>query len=550
MAAEEGGLAAARAAGSPFISSGNAIACAIFDARGGQVTQTAGGLLHVSALRIMLRELLAEIDPASLAEGDVLISNDHFRGGIHPTDVGIFRPVFCDGRLVYFCAAMMIVSDLGGMAAGGLPANATEIFHEGLVIPPLRYWSRGQPEAGLRALIRANSRAPEKVIGDIDALVAGTGICAARLGELLDKHGAAKLAELIDRLIDYGARMTRAGIEKLPDGSFDGSYAMEGDGIETDRDFVVRCRVTIDGARCRLDFSGTDPQARGPINASYSQALSGAVYALRCYLDPDIPMNEGFYWALEVELPQGSLVNPDYPAACNLRMGTVHAMLDAVNQALAGKFPERVAAPGSMAATANASGVKAEGARTWTLLDVYLGVGGARFGLDGVDGTPSPLYSMSGWDRSIESYEAQYPVEYLCFRLDTDSAGAGTWRGGTGIVKEIRFDEDAWLTVRSADRFARPPAGLAGGRPGSGGAWIVNRGRRDELRLPAKKTNHLIRAGEILTCIGGGGGGIGDPLARDVAAVERDVRAGLVSPAAALREYGVSIDARGRGRRP
>ncbi|HXZ85565.1 MAG TPA: hydantoinase B/oxoprolinase family protein, partial [Myxococcota bacterium] len=375
MVVEEGDLAAARAAGSPFISSGNAIACAVFDPQGAQLAQTAGGLLHVSALRVMLRELLTRIDAATLAEGDVLICNDHFLGGIHPTDVGIFRPVFHAGRLAYFCAAMMIVSDLGGMAAGGLPANATEIFHEGLVIPPLRYWTRGQPEAALRALIRANSRAPEKVIGDIDALVAGTGVAATRLGELLRKYGDARLAEVIGRLLEYGAKRTRAEIAQLPDGRFSGSYAMEGDGFDEARSWIVRCAVTIDGERCRLDFSGTDPQARGPINASYSQALSAAVYALRCYLDPDIPMNEGFYSAVEVVLPQGSLVNPDYPAACNLRMGTVHAMLDAVNQALAGEFPERVAAPGSMAATANASGVKAEGARTWTLLDVYLGVG-------------------------------------------------------------------------------------------------------------------------------------------------------------------------------
>jgi N-methylhydantoinase B len=374
-------------------------------------------------------------------------------------------------------------------------------------------------------------------------------VAAARLRELLERRGDARLAEVIGRLLEYSARMTRAGIAALPDGTFEGSYAMEGDGFDTDRSFVVRCRVTIDGEHCRLDFGGTDPQARGPINASYSQALSGAVYALRCYLDPDIPMNEGFYSAVDVLLPQGSLVNPDYPAACNLRMGTVHAMLDAVNQALASHFPERVAAPGSLAATANASGVKADGGRTWTLLDVYLGVGGARFGLDGVDGTPSPLYSMSGWDRSIETYEAQFPVEYLCFRLDPDSGGAGTWRGGTGIVKRIRFDEDAWLTVRSADRFERPPQGLAGGRPGSGGAWIVDEGLPGEQRLPAKKTNHLIRAGQVLTCIGGGGAGIGDPRAREPALVERDVRTGVVSREAALREYGVAIDALGRGRR-
>ena len=345
MAVEEGGLVAARAAASAFISNSNSIACAIFDAQGGQVTQTAGGLLHVSALRVMLRELIKRVPLDSLDDGDVLILNDHFLGGIHPTDVGIFRPVFREGRPLYFCAAMMIVSDLGGMAAGGLPANATEIFHEGLVIPPLKYWTRGEPEPALRAMIRSNSRAPEKVIGDIEALVAGTGVAAASLGNLLDKHGDGRLAEIIGRLMEYSAEMTRQGIAGLPDGTFEVSYEMEGDGIEDDRSFVVRCRVTIDGSSCQMDFSGTDRQARGPINASYSQALSGAVYALRCYLDPDIPMNEGFYSAVSVKLPKGSLVHPDYPAACNLRMGTVHAMLDSVNQALAHADQAKTDAP-------------------------------------------------------------------------------------------------------------------------------------------------------------------------------------------------------------
>jgi N-methylhydantoinase B len=549
MAVEEGGLAAARAAGSTFVSSSNVIACALFDTRGRQVAQTTGGLQHVAALYIMLGKLLERHPAASMVDGDVYIFNDHFLGGIHPTDVGAFRPIFHDGAPVFFAGTMTIVSDLGGMSAGGLPANATEIFHEGLVIPPVAYHQGGKIVPTVQQFIRANSRAPEKVIGDIDALVAGTSVVRSRVRELLDRYGIACVSGVIDHLIGYAGEMIRIGIGEIPDGVYRGSYAIEEDGIEPGREFVVRCQVEIDGSRCTLDFTGTDQQARGPINASYSQALSAAIYGIRCFLDPGIPMNQGFYEAIAVEFPEGSLVNPRYPAACNLRIGTVHAMLDAISEGLSSAFPGRVGAPGGSAATATVSGVAAVGGSTWTMLDTNFGAWGARPDSDGPDGTPSPLYSSAGWERSIEAYEWDYPVEYECFRLLPDTGGAGQWRGATGTVRTMRFTSDGWLTVRSSDRFARPPRGAAGGEPGAPGGWYINMDKPNEQRLPAKKTNHFLQAGDSLTFINAGGGGFGDPRQRDPAAVARDVRNGLVTREGALRDYGVTIDDDGQASR-
>jgi N-methylhydantoinase B len=549
LAVEEGGFAAARAAGSTFVSSSNGIACALFDASGRQVAQTAGGLLHVSALRSMLPNLLARFPVEGMKDGDVYIFNDHFLGGIHPTDVGAFRPIYHGGRLVYFAATMMIVSDLGGMSAGGLPANATEIFHEGLVIPPVPYHQAGELIGITQQFIRSNSRAPDKVIGDIDALVAGTAVVKARMGELLDRYGIDVVEQVVEQLLAYTVEMTRLGLSEFPDGVYQGAYAVEEDGIEADREFVVRCTIEISGADCLMDFTGTDRQARGPINASYSQALSAAIYAIRCFLDHDIPMNEGFYDAVKVRLPEGSLVNPVYPAAANLRMGTVTAMLDAVNGALSAAFPGRVGAPGSVAATATVSGVSAESGSTWTMLDANFGASGGRQGLDGTDGTPSPIYSSAGWERSIEAYEWEFPVQYECFKLLPDTAGPGQWRGAAGVMKTMHFETDGWLTVRSSDRFARAPLGLAGGHSGSGGAWLINMGRADETRLPSKKTNHFLKAGERLTFINAGGGGFGDPHLRAVEDVARDVRHGFVTREGALRDYAVEIDAEGNARR-
>jgi N-methylhydantoinase B len=549
MAVEEGGLAAARAAGSTFISSSTVIACALFDPVGRQVAQTAGGLLHVSALRVMLPELLARHPAESFVEGDVYIFNSPFLGGIHPTDVGAFRPVYHNGALVFFAATMMIVSDLGGMAAGGLPANATETFHEGIVIPPVAYLQGGRGQPMVQAFIRANSRVPDKVIGDIDALAAGTAVVAARIGELLDRYGIACVGAVIDHLIDYAETMARLGLKSIADGRYCGSYEVEADGVETGREFTVRCAIELADGHCTIDFAGTDTHARGPINSSSSQTLSAAVYAMRCYLDANIPMNEGLYNAITVRAPAGTLVNPNYPAACNLRMGTVHAILDAINMALLHAFPERAGAPGGSAATITVSAAAPGKDGVWSLLDCHFGVGGGRVGLDGVDGTPSPIYASAGWDRSIEAYEWEYPIEYERFAFLPDTGGPGRWRGATGMIKTMRFSADGWLTVRSTDRFDRSPPGLDGGEAGSGGCWIINMGDADEQRLPAKKTNHLIRSGDRLTLINAGGGGMGDPHARDPAAVARDVELGFVTREHALRDYGVEIAADGRATR-
>jgi len=546
-AVEEGGLAAARAAGSPFVSGAGAIACAVFDTKGRLVAQTAGGLLHVAAMRGMLREVIKEEPIETIEAGDIFILNDHFKGGIHPTDVGIFRPVFHDGKLILFTTTLMIVSDLGGMSSGGLPANATEIFHEGLIIPVMHYYQRGHKVRALQIMIRANSRTPEKIIGDIDALVAGTKVAESRINEVVARYGADVVMDTIDRLIAYAEQMARVGIAAIPDGRYEGSFTIESDNVDERKSFLVCCAVTITGSDCFIDFTGTDKQARGAVNASHSQSWSAALYALRCCLDPSIPMNEGMYNTFSVCLPPGSLVNPSFPAACNLRMGTVGAMIGAINRALSHVFPDRAVAGGSAAITATISSVLPGPNGMWAMMDGNFGVGGGRPGLDGVNGTPVPFYAISGWERNVENFEVEYPVAYEDTYLEPDSGGAGEWRGGLSVSKHIVFEEDCWLTVRGVDGFVFGPPGAQGGKSGTCAAWIMNEGTAKEQRLAPKTTNHYVKAGDRLSFINAGGGGFGDPLKRDPAAVARDVNDGFVSREAALRDYGVEVDEKGRG---
>lgn len=545
MAAQEAGIRAARSAGSTFVSQSAEVACALFDHRGRVIAQTEIGQMHISALRSMLQAVLEDHPPETLADGDVLVTNDPFRGGIHPTDVGAFRPIFHDGRPAFFCGVMMIVSDLGGMSAGGLPANATECFHEGLMIPPLKLYRAGALDVGLARLIRANSRTPDKLAADIDALAAGGNVAAARMAELVTKYGYETLSAIVEELLDYSERLARLGIARIPDGTYRGEYIVEHDGVEEGRTHAVRVAVTVEGSDCRVDFTGTDPQARGPINSSFSQSLSCVLFALRCFIDPDIPTNEGLYRPIGVIFPPASLVNAAYPAACNLRLATGQAIIDAIFRALAPAFPDSAMAAAATVHTVNATGRQPDGGGRFSMLDISMGAGGARAGLDGVDGIPFFFFASGGYDRNVEAYEWQNPVRYRAYRLSRDSAGPGEWRGGCGVEKEIEFLGEAEITVRATDRCRIPPQGVAGGQPGRGGGWVLNAGRPDEIVLPAKKTNHRVVAGDVLTATVPGAGGYGDPFRRDPALVAADVRAGLVSPEDALRSYGVAVDARG-----
>jgi N-methylhydantoinase B len=545
MVAHEAGIRAARSAGSTFVSQSAEVACALFDAQGRVIAQTEVGQMHISALRAMLGAVRQDHPVETLDDGDVLITNDPFRGGIHPTDVGAFRPIFHDGKVVFYCGVMMIVSDLGGVSAGGLPANATECFHEGLMIPPVKLYRAGELDTQLARMIRANSRTPGKLAADIDALAAGGNIAALRMGELIAKHGFHRLTGIIEELMDYTERLVRLGIAAIPDGTYRGIYTVESDGVDPDKTYDVVATITIAGSDCRVDFTGTAGLAKGPINSSYSQSLSCVLFVMRCFLDPDIPMNEGFYRPIDAFFPPASLVNAAYPSACNLRLAAGQGIIDAMFRAMAQVFPEKTMAGSATVHTVNATGKLPGGDRMWAMLDISMGTGGARPGHDGVDGIPFIFFAGGGYDRNVESYEWQNPVRYRRFELLPDSAGPGEWRGGSGTIKELEFLTESQLTVRATDRCLMPPQGAAGGQPGSGFAWIVNAGQPDEMKLPPKKTNHRVPAGTVLTMAVPGGGGFGDPFRRDPARVAADVKAGLVTADRARQDYGVVCAADG-----
>jgi N-methylhydantoinase B len=479
----------------------------------------------------------------------------------------MFRPIFADerasrsgypaeqrassspigeasGRVVFFAGTLIHVADLGGVAIAGLAALATDTFAEGLLLPPVKLYSGDAPVPDILRIIERNSRAPDKVIGDVKALVAGVTVIARRVDELTARYGSSTLERFAHNAMDHAERQMRDELARIPPGTYEGSFEIDGDGVEPGRELEVRAAVTVDGdGGIEIDFAGTSPQARGTINSSFSQTLSGVVYAVRCFVDPTIAMNEGCFRPLRTNLPMGTLVNPAPPAACGGRVMTVAAAVEAILAALSAARPEHGVGASSIIHVWTLSGIDGDGQR-WLSLFYEFGGLGARAGSDGPDATGAFFLGGRSVIPQLEPLEAQYPFVVRSSRLWPDSGGPGASRGGLGVETVIELLSDAVVTVRGA-RMDLPPPGGAGAKPGAAGTWEIERRDGTVERIPAKAANVPIAAGERFVLRTSGGGGLGPPERRDPERVLTDVQAGKVTVAGAARDYGVAISAGG-----
>ena len=544
VAAEEASIVVVRSAHSTFIQEGADACAAILDADCQLVAlSTATSLMHAASLRCSLPSLVEEFPLATMRPGDVYALNDPYRGGIHANDVLVFRPVFADGRVAYFGGTLIHIADVGGVSAGGLAALATDTFAEGLLLPPVHLYREGEPASDVLRIISGNSRTPDKAIGDVHALVAGVNVIGRRLEEMIEKHGADSLARFVKEWIDSTERRMRDELRRIPAGTYHGSFTIEGDGFEQGRRFHVAAAVTARDGEIEIDFTGTSPQSGGAINASFSQTMSGVIYAVRCHVDPTIPMNEGCFRAVRTVLPPGTLVNPHPPAACGGRIISVTAGIEAILGALAQAVPEREVAASALIHVYSLTGIGDDG-KSWVNLFYDFGGVGARHGVDGPDATGCYYLGGRSVIPQIEPLEAQYPFVVHRCRLRADSGGAGETRGGLGTELVIELQGDAELTVRG-DRIELPPPGAHGGSAGEAGAYLVERAGGTIETLPTKKVGVKLSAGDRFVMRTSGGGGLGSPLARTEAAVLTDVLAQRVSREGAARDYGVVLDAAG-----
>jgi N-methylhydantoinase B len=527
-----------RAAYSPIVKEGLDASAALFDARGRNLAQAAAIPIHLGCLIPAVEAVLAAWPVDGMHEGDVFILNDPYAGGSHLPDIILVSPVFGDGRVRALAASMCHHQEIGGMVAGSLPPTATELFQEGLRIPPMRLVERGRAVPAIETLLRANVRIPDIVMGDLRAQLAACRVAERRLSELLAELEGDRFERIADDLLARSEAMTRARIEEVPDGIYRFHDFLDDDGVTGER-LRIEIALTVAGSEVALDFGGTSAQARGPYNCVYSSTLAAVLYAVRAVCGADIPTNAGCYRPVAMTLPPGSLVNPRFPAPVNSRTATIKRISDVVLGCFAQAIPDRIpAASCGQLLVMNFGGIDPETGQAFVTSELGAGGMGARPGKDGVDCIETDATNCMGIP--VEAIEMESPIRIHRWRIWDDSGGAGRWRGGCGSEKVFELLRGEVTATYRGERHTTRPWGLAGGRASrTSGAAITRADGRVEV-APSKATL-MLRAGDRLEVRIGGGGGYGDPLERPPAAVAADVSDGLVGAERAASEYGVVL---------
>ncbi len=471
--------------------------------------------------------------------GDVYCLNDPYEGGMHLPDVFILKPIFHRGERLAFAGTLCHQTDVGGRVPGSNAADSTEIYQEGLRIPPVPMYEAGQPNATLFALIEKNVRLPGRVLGDLRAQLAACHVAETAFLRLVARHGADGVKAYMDELIEYTDRLTRAAIMALPDGTAHFEDWIDDDGIDLGRPIPLTVTLTKTGDRLVADWTGSALQVRGAINSTLSFTKAATFTCLKAVLPVDIPANAGFYRAIEVIAPPGTIANAVPPAATAARALTGFRMVDCCLGALAQLLPDRVPAASEGGNTGVSIGGYYPDRTPFIHVEFFCGAWGGRPWADGLDGNAHLFGNISLLPAEV--CETESPAEILAVEFIEDSGGPGRFRGGAGFRRVYRFlADEGTLQVRS-DRHTFRPYGLYGGQPGRPSRNVLNPGPAARA-LPAKLTMP-IRRGDVFCHELPGGGGWGDPLAREPERVLADVRNGFVSVAAARDDYGVVIDA-------
>jgi N-methylhydantoinase B len=537
--ADEMELTLLKSAASPIVKEGLDASAALFTARGETIAQAAAIPIHLGALQCAAQRLVRAFPPSTLREGDAFLLNDPYDGGTHLPDITLAVPVFADGRAVALACTMCHHQDVGGRTPGSVPTDATELYQEGVIIPPTQLFRAGALDENLLGLLRRNVRLPDTFTGDLMAQVAAGRLGGLRLRELFARHGAAVVLGYIEELLARAERLTRREIEAIPDGTYAFTDYLDNDGVDLDRRVKIQVAVRVAGSSMTFDFTGTSPQVRGPFNSVPASTLSAVYYAVRAISDPSIPNNGGCFRAVDTVLPEGSLVNPRPPAPVSCRTATIKRLADTILGALVRALPHRMPAANSGTLLVMAfGGVDPDTGQPFVASELAAGGMGARPHKDGIDVVETDVSNCM--NIPVESVEMNFPLRIRQARLNTDSAGAGQFRGGLGLEKVFEATTADVTVSHRGERFSTCPWGLRGGRPAPcAHAFILRRdGRREEL--PSKQML-ILHPGDQLWEYIAGGAGYGDPLERDPDLVLADVLDGKVSAAAAGAEYGVAL---------
>jgi N-methylhydantoinase B len=513
--------------------------CALMNAKGDVVAQHVVLPLHIGAFPACTAAVI-DVFGDSIAQGDAFIINHPYHGGSpHAPDIAVITPVFVGGELFGFCGSIAHKSDIGGPVPGSCSGQAREIFNEGLHLPAVRYQSAYRTNGDIERLIGANSRTPELVLGDIRGQLGADRLGEKRLGELVAKFGQRDILACFDRLLEMSEGKLKAAIAEWDDGRFEAERFVDDDGVDLEQ--PVRIHVVIEKRADELhfDFSGSADETKGPANIRPPLVQAACAYALISLVDPNMYVSSGLIRGFTMTAREGSVLNPRFPAPVNTYNPTIHALVDAIFDAMSHVVPSKVRADGSGSRSIILGGRNTYTGKGYVQYEIIAGGAGARAGKDGASGIT--VNQSNAKIAPVEIIESEFPTRLTRFELIVDSGGAGEFRGGLGIRREYLNLADARFSIRSMKHLI-PPNGCAGGGNGRRGDLWINPDSRAAKRLPTRYADYPLRAGDIFRLDTPGGGGHGDPLARDAERVLADVREGLVSSEAAERDYGVVLE--------
>jgi N-methylhydantoinase B/oxoprolinase/acetone carboxylase alpha subunit len=513
--AEEMGVTLCRTGFSPNIKERLDYSCAIYDRLGRTIAQGDHLPVHLGAMPLSVR---AAIDHVAMRPGDMVVLNDPFRGGTHLPDITLVAPIFLPGddtSPAFFAANRAHHSDVGGMSPGSMPL-AREIFQEGLILPPVRLIKKGEIDHDLMAIILVNVRTPQEREGDIAAQIAANRVGEARLLRMVERYGLDTVKSYASATQDYAERVLRSTLADIPDGRYEFADALDNDGF-SDTPVTIRCSITIEGDSATVDFTGTDAQTSGGVNANLAIVLSATLYCFRCLIEQDVLYNDGIGRAVRVIAPKGSVVNAKHPSA--VAGGNVECsqrITDVVLGALAKAVPQRI--PAASQGTMNNITLGGTDTRpgpthgqAFAYYETAGGGMGASFSSDGLSGVHTHMSNTR--NTPIEALEQTLPIRVRTYGLRAGSGGLGLHRGGDGLVREYELLSPATVTLLT-DRRESPPYGAQGGMPGACGRNLLIRADGSTERLPAKVRLEL-QPGDRISMETPGGGGYGSPQERE-----------------------------------
>ena len=497
---------------------------ALFDALGRVVVQGESMPLHLASMLGLVEVVIEKYGVDGLKPGDMFLSNDPYVGrGSHLPDVAMAAPIFHEGKLVMFACNIAHHADIGGMAPGSMAGGMTEIYQEGLRIPPIRLFDGGHFEQDVMDLILLNVRVPEERIGDYNAQIAANQLAIRRCAALIDRWGPDRIAEGCDEIISAVARRIRAAIGDLPDGVYTFEDIVDDDGLSR-HDIRICLSIVVTGDEITFDFDGTDPQVEGNNNVTMAGLQAACLYSLKVLLDPDCPQNHGLIDPVRIRAPEGSIVNAVFPAASAARAQTAQRIVDVIFGALAPACPEKIIAAGNGANTSAAFFGQGANGRYYVYLETLGGGSGARSYRDGVDGVQVHMTNTS--NLPVEALENEYPLMVERYELVRDTGGAGRHRGGLGIRRDYRPLGHATTFSGQGERFANPPWGILGGASGGTGRFAVINDDGTERRLANKPSALRVGPDAVISVITPGAGGYGKPDERDSDAIAADEKSG------------------------